>query len=247
MLQKYYKRWMLIVAIPAWVGVGFYAAQAITFGLAWVIIKFGVPIESINQAVLDTVVSAFIYLVTLLIVIGMPWLIKKYRTNTSEIGLTGLPTWTDIFLAPAGFIVYIIISAILIMVATKFLPGFNIDQIQDVGFNQISKRYEFILAFISLVIIVPVAEEILFRGFLFGKLKRIIPIWAAVLITSALFGFLHGSWNVGIDTFALSIVLCLLRQFTGSLWASILLHMMKNGIAFYFLFINPAIFDTIIR
>ena len=246
MLQRYYKKWMLIVAIPAWVAIGFYIAQMITLGLIWVITRF-VSLELINEAVLNSTISAFVYLITTLIVIGLPWIITKYKTTRAEIGLTELPLWTDIFLAPASFIIYIIISAILILIATKFLPGFDINQVQDIGYRQISKNYEYILAFVSLIVIVPIIEEILFRGFLFGKLKKIIPVWAAIIITSVLFGFLHGSWNVGIDTFALSVVLCLLRQFTGSIWASILLHMLKNSIAFYFLFINSSIFDTIIR
>ena len=93
------------------------------------------------------------------------------------------------------------------------------------------------LAFITLVVIAPVAEEVLFRGYLYGKLKKYVPVWAAILITSALFGLIHGTWNVAVDTFALSIILCLLRESTGGIWASILLHMIKNGIAFYFLFI----------
>ena len=37
--------------------------------------------------------------------------------------------------------------------------------------------------------------------------------------------------------FALSIVLCGLREITGTIHAGILLHMLKNGIAFYLLFV----------
>jgi membrane protease YdiL (CAAX protease family) len=52
-------------------------------------------------------------------------------------------------------------------------------------------------------------------------------------------------WNVAADTFALSLVLCTLRQITGNIWAGVLLHMIKNGIAYYFLFINPDLFRTL--
>ena len=118
---------------------------------------------------------------------------------------------------------------------------------EDVGFRQLNQRYEYILAFTTLIIIAPIAEEILFRGYLYGKLKKFVPIWVAILVTSALFGSIHGAWNLAIDTFALSIVLCLLRESTGNIWASILLHMAKNGIAFYILFINPTLFTTLGR
>ena len=78
-----------------------------------------------------------------------------------------------------------------------------------------------------------------------GKLRKSMPVWAAIIITSLLFALVHFQWNVALDTFALSIVLCLLRLVTKSLWAPILLHAMKNGLAFYLLFINPSLISTI--
>jgi membrane protease YdiL (CAAX protease family) len=245
MLQKYSKL-LMVFAIPTWVGVSFFAAQALVLGVAWLLTRVNVPLSSINEALLSTISTALVYILTLLLVIGLPWLINKNnKTSLNDIGLKNLPTWMDIFITPAGFIVYLILSAFLIMLATNFLPGFDANQIQEVGFSGLSQRYEFILAFVVLVVIVPISEEVLFRGFLFGKLLKKIPIWAAVMVTSVLFAFLHGAWNVAIDTFALSIVLCVLRQITGSIWPSILLHMTKNGIAYYFLFINTSFLTTL--
>jgi hypothetical protein len=70
-------------------------------------------------------------------------------------------------------------------------------------------------------------------------------VWAAIIITSLLFGAVHGQWNVAIDVFVLSLVLCSLREVTGNIWAGVLLHMLKNGLAFYLLFINPSLLHTI--
>jgi membrane protease YdiL (CAAX protease family) len=53
------------------------------------------------------------------------------------------------------------------------------------------------------------------------------------------FGAVHGQWNVAIDVFSLSLIMCGLREITGNIWAGALLHMLKNGLAFYILFINP--------
>jgi membrane protease YdiL (CAAX protease family) len=44
-------------------------------------------------------------------------------------------------------------------------------------------------------------------------------------------------WIAFIDTFILSMVLVWLREQTGNLWAGIVLHAIKNGIAFVSLFI----------
>lgn len=246
MLKKYYK-WSLILLLPAWVYASFLLAQLIVVGILWLIKQFGVPVVLINKSVLEAVCVAIIYLLTLLIVIIVPWLAKRIHTNIKEIGLDRLPLWIEIIITPAGLILYLFLSAILMFIGSKIIPGFAINQAQDIGFSQLSHRYEYILAFSTLVILAPIAEEILFRGYLFGKLKKQVPIWAAIIVTSAVFGAVHGAWNIAIDTFALSVVLCILRQTTGSIWPSILLHMAKNYIAFYILFINPTLITALIK
>jgi membrane protease YdiL (CAAX protease family) len=93
------------------------------------------------------------------------------------------------------------------------------------------------MAFIALVIIAPIAEEVLFRGYLYGKLRSHASVLVATLLTSALFGAVHMQWNVAIDTFILSLAMCYLRELTGTIWAGTLVHMIKNGLAFTLIFI----------
>lgn len=246
MLKNYFKsKWWMLLILPVWVFISFSAAQFLVEGLVLVLVALHVPLELFNRAILNTLLAILVYVITIALVIGAPWLIKKRRTSRTDIGLTRLPSWTDILMTPVGLIAYLILSVILILLATKLLPWFNINQIQDTGFNHLNGRYEYILAFTTLVVVTPIAEEVLFRGYLYGKLKKFVPIWVAIIVTSLLFGAIHGAWNLAVDTFALSIVLCLLREFTGSLWSSILLHMVKNGIAFYILFINTALLTTL--
>ena len=121
----------------------------------------------------------------------------------------------------------------------RYLPWIDLEQSQDVGFAGISQPYEYVLAFIALVILPPIAEEVLFRGYLFGRLRSRMRLVLSALIVSVAFGFVHGQWNVGIDTFVLSLFLCYLREATGSLWAPIVLHAIKNGLAYALLFIAP--------
>ncbi|HUC96156.1 MAG TPA: type II CAAX endopeptidase family protein [Candidatus Saccharimonadales bacterium] len=239
--------WWMLLVLPAWVTVGFFVAQILIEGLVWLMVIIGIPLKLVNAAVLETIFTVLVYSLTIFLVIIAPWLAKKVQTSRSEIGLTRLPKWSDILLAPAGLVIYLITSSILILLAARVLPWFNVNQAQSTGFGQLSTNYELVLAFFALVIVAPVAEEILFRGYLYGKLKKFVPVWIAILATSLLFGAIHGEWNIFFDTFALSIVLCLLREFTGNIWSSILLHMIKNGIAFYVLFIYPTLLTTLVK
>ncbi len=235
-----------MIGVVVWVFGGFLAAQVIVTALIWLLKLANVPIASLDSSIFETVLAALIYSVTLILVIGLPWLVRKNRTTLSDIGLQRLPNWTDLLMVPAGLVVYLALSSILVTLASSLLPWFDASQPQDTGFyQQTSYGYEIMLAFITLVIIAPIAEEIIFRGYLFGRLKKYAPVWVAIVVTSVVFGALHGAWNLAIDTFALSVVMSLLRQNTGSLWSSILLHMSKNGLAFYILFINPTFLHTL--
>lgn len=223
--------------------VSFVAATLLTLGLNWVLVQLGV-MALLSSTIVDTLVTVVLYALTLLIVIGVPYWARQIRTSYEELGLTRWPSWMDLLLAPAGFIVYLILSWLLGAIADAILPWYDLTEAQSVGFEGITLQYEFLLAFVCLVVLAPVAEELLFRGYLFGKLMKHVPVWAAALVTSVLFGLVHGSWTVGVDVFALSLVLCSLRVMTGSIWSSTVLHMIKNGLAFYFLFINPLILPT---
>ncbi|MEI6228953.1 MAG: type II CAAX endopeptidase family protein [Candidatus Saccharibacteria bacterium] len=243
-MWRKYSKFLMVLVIPAWVVISFYAAQAIILGVAWVLVRLGVALSDLNEVVLNTVTTALAYIIALALIILVPWWVKKKKTTLEDVSLDRLPNWTEIWVTPAGFVVYLIISGLLMWLATSYLPGFDSSQVQETGFKNLNQNYEFVLAFLALVVAVPVAEEVLFRGYLFGKLKKIVPVWLAIAVTSLVFGVLHGNLNVIIDTVALSVVLCVLRQITGTIWPSILLHMLKNGIAFYFLFINTSFLTT---
>jgi membrane protease YdiL (CAAX protease family) len=233
------------IGLPAWVFLGFMLAQALVLALIASLQALGVDFSAVNATVFNTLGGAIIYALAILLVLGVPWLVKKRRTTKEELGLQRLVSWMDLLWAAAGLVAYLILTTIITAAGTALFPFIDANQVQETGFSQLASRPEYILAFISLVIVAPVAEEVLFRGYLLGKLRKFAPLWVSILITSLLFAVVHFQWNVGLDVFALSIVLCILRAVSGSLWPSILLHMLKNGVAFYFLFINPSILSTL--
>lgn len=136
-----------------------------------------------------------------------------------------------------AFFLYFMISIGFTLLASKFIPGFNVEQAQETGFSKGNSPIELIAAFISLVLITPLFEEAIFRGVLFHGLRKKLPFWFAALITSVVFALAHGQWNVGIDTFALSLILCYLVEKSGSIIPALLLHGLKNSVAFVLLFI----------
>lgn len=232
-----HSRLVFMLVLPAWLVVSLGLSMAVVWTILYVLGMMHVSFIGIDTTIFQSAIAAAIYLFALLIAIGVPWLFKQ-ETTPKELGLSRWPSWGDIGLAPVGFIIYFIASGLLVYLASQII-GFDMSQAQDTGFHRLSQIYEYALAFVTLIVIAPLAEEILFRGFLYGKLRKRLPVWVAVLVTSLLFGVVHGQWNVGVDVFALSLVLCGLRETTGSIWAGVLLHMLKNSVAFFIVFISP--------
>ena len=72
-------------------------------------------------------------------------------------------------------------------------------------------------------------EETFFRGLMLSGLRRWGP-WAAIGITALLFGVLHGSIYQLLPTFSLGLILGYTVWRSGSLYCSILIHALNNGL-----------------
>lgn len=222
-----------ILFLCVWVFASVVAAQLL---VGWLTILI-VGKNNAGSPVVTAIYSLISYLLALTLIIFVPIkFVKKWKTSREELGLKELPTWTDIGLAPVGFVASLILAAGLAAVFSIF-PWFNISEAQNVGFSAYLADGEKLVAFVTLVILAPTVEEVIFRGFLYGKLRVKLGAASSILITSLIFAILHFQWNVGVNVFALSVVLCTLREVTGTIYASILTHMVKNGVAFYLLYV----------
>ncbi len=161
---------------------------------------------------------------------------NEFSPHLEELGLMRGPSFIDIGLAPIGYILYILATNLITGFMSNF-SWFDSEQPQDVGFGGFIAGNNRIWAVIAIVFIAPIAEEVIMRGWLYGKVRRKLPAYASILLVSILFGVMHGQWNAGVATFVLSLLLCSMREVTGSIWSGALLHILSNGIAFYILYI----------
>ncbi len=239
--KKYKKRVIAAwaIALTIWTGAMFFLAQIVVSLVALFFIKQFNLVT--NENVVQTVIMAISYVVAVALIILPPWYFMKSKVGKDGLGLRGLPTWTDILLAPIGYIASMAATMAVLLVIQAFVPSFNLQETQDVGFRMESlySNADKMVAFAALVILAPIAEELIFRGYLYGKLRTRLSAIPAIILVSVLFGFMHGQWNVGIVVGVMSIFLCIARELTGTIYAGILMHMIRNGLAFYLLYINP--------
>lgn len=167
-------------------------------------------------------------------VIGLALL--AYHKKFPDIGFSR-PKWMHLARALVAFAGYIVVTIFLqAIIRQVFGDSFNADEPQELGYKALA-AWEIIAAFIPLVVLTPIAEEVIFRGFMYKGIRSRMPFWVAAIVVSAIFGAVHGQWNVALDVFVMSMVGCYLVEKTGSLWPSIFLHMIKNGLAFSLIYI----------
>lgn len=169
--------------------------------------------------------------------------LQQAKVLAGRIGLVR-PKLRDAGWALIAYGLYFLAYIVVIVVASQVFTGLDTSQEQQIGFESAYGSGALVLTFISLVILPPLAEEVMFRGFLFTSLRAKYNFWPATIVTSILFGIAHlqfGAdapllWVAAIDTFVLSCFLCYLRDSMKSIWPPIFLHAIKNGVAFMILF-----------
>jgi membrane protease YdiL (CAAX protease family) len=81
------------------------------------------------------------------------------------------------------------------------------------------------------VVAAPVAEEVVFRGYLYGVARRYAGRWGALGASSLLFAAIHMHWPSMAGLFVLGLILALAYEKTRSLWVPIFMHSIFNGVS----------------
>lgn len=238
MIRRFLSTAVTIIGQSLWVVFGFGAAAYLA------VITLRGWIEA-NPGRLDVLLTTNTlgYFLAVIIVVGAAALLGRETGYQTKQLLALFPArWTKYLKVLVIFLAYIITSQIVYaVVAALFSNVIDLHEQQDLGFTASSlvEPYQYVLAFFMLVVLPPVFEEILFRGYLFGRLNKKMGFWLSTLVTSFVFGLVHFNWSVSIDVFVLSLFLCYLRRDSGSIVPGMLLHGMKNGLAYFLLFIAP--------
>ena len=104
-------------------------------------------------------------------------------------------------------------------------------RVQDYFSNQTQEQLlasQLAVQIIGLGILVPVAEELIFRGLLYARIRRTLPVWASVLTASVIFALYHGNMIQILFAFPMAIILTLLYEKGKWISYPILFHMGVN-------------------
>ena len=157
------------------------------------------------------------------------WRMRVRQIPFGDLGSLKLNT-KDLFNGTLFLVAFILLEEIYMWILGIEMP---------VGFLEFMLSEPIILGLISVIIIAPIAEEFIFRGFLYSQLSRTkLGPWGAVTLSSFLWTVIHFQYEVLIliVLFIFGIFLGYIRMAYESLSLPIMLHGINNLFAFFMAF-----------
>lgn len=143
------------------------------------------------------------------------------------------PSWPWVFLiAPAAVIsMWTVIGGLQVVGFMNWIESLGVETVQDTVKLLQESKDPWILGLMTFAAIVaaPFCEEVVFRGFLYSAGKKFAGPWAAGLSSSLVFAAAHGSLAALLPLLIFGVLLVVIYEKTGSLWAPIAVHCCFNG------------------
>ncbi|MDS0528089.1 CPBP family intramembrane metalloprotease [Clostridium sp. SHJSY1] len=136
---------------------------------------------------------------------------KVKRIHKSDLMIVGV----------IGVSVAIFSNSIVYLFSNKFDSYSKVNSI-------ITNAYGSWVSMICVLVLIPIFEEVLFRGLIFNELKKKFNMFWAVLLQALIFAIFHGNILQGIYTFVLGVILCIIYIETKSIFGNILCHIIYN-------------------
>ena len=149
------------------------------------------------------------------------WFRLRHKPLGEAAGLRRCSGWTAAFSAFAALGLFVAINLALALLPEAWLIAYNADMtpIASTG----------LLTALSIVVVGPLAEELVFRGIIQTRLLRAMPPWTAVVLQAALFAIIHGTPIQIVYALLLGLALGFLRSRTGSILPGLAAHAAFNA------------------
>lgn len=212
------------------------------YGICWIVIsKLLLPsaLTAGNRLLAAPLTSAqlnFVYFC--LNFVAVVWIFRRFLLSSWRCALKSpVPV---LWYAVLGYLGSSLLSELLGMVIFRLAPGFvNVNN--EAVFSMLGQ--DRLLVIIGTVILVPAAEETLYRGVIFRNLYDKSPLWAYIL-SIAVFALIHVDGYIGVHSpleFLIAMIqyipagycLCWAYCQTGTIAAPMLTHALVNAMSIY--------------
>ena len=184
----------------------------------------------INSSILDTLSVIFILYFT----------VGQYKEKLTSLGISFKNFFRNVAYGIAGYIaavpafIFVLLITLIVINITKYVP--ERQAVVELFMKEKNAPFLIYTSFFASVI-GPIIEELFFRGFMYGALKKYTGIFWATMITATVFASLHANLAGFLPIMVLGILLAYLYEKTGTLVSSITVHIIHNFSMVYFVFL----------
>ena len=203
---------------------------AVAFGVVLAALGLGDGQQYIRDHPVTVTAAALAVVYGMLLVVAYLWIVRRRNVGWSAIGFRP-PPLLPLLLSPIIVIGQFGTVAITNLLIFSLIGQFENPQTAAISGGQGFSWLNFGLMLLLAGVVAPIAEEVLFRGLLYGWLRSRMPIALAVILSAAVFAAAHVIPLLMPALFLVGIILAVAYELSGSLWLSILLHSLQNSLS----------------
>ena len=130
-----------------------------------------------------------------------------------------------ILIIPFGFLCMLAANA-FVSIIVMAMPDYMAKSFD--GTSEIIYGSSFVLQVLTAGIAAPVVEELLYRGLVYNRIKKMTGLIPAAVLSSIIFGVIHANWVQAPYAFIIGLVCVYVYERYKSIFAPIILHISAN-------------------
>jgi len=196
----------------------------IFYALTFLVINIFFKQENINQTYSNYFAIYFQFVLMIL-----PF--KFLKTKYSELNVNKSSIIQALKYSIAGYFIFICTNLILVLTnLMEILPGFG--QQENIIDGLINSKLDFYIIGAAICIFAPVIEEVVFRGYIYNKLKTNYSKVKSSVLTSIIFAGIHFQFEVFSAMFVLSLIIHWVYEKSNGINGAIAFHILNNTLTF---------------
>ena len=223
--------WRLFYPLLLYMGIQILLELMVSFVLTLKVLMDagGLSMQHVVAKVLDLYLGLSYYVTVFGALAAIPFLYLFYRRDRKK----RLEAGTEIIYCHATAMEYILIGLVAFgacIGGNNLILGSGLMEM-DSSYQQVSEilySAPFLVQLIGTGILVPLCEELIFRGLMYKRLKEYVPAGTAMVTTALVFGLYHGNIVQMVYAMTLGYLMAYIYEKYHSFLAPILFHAVSN-------------------